>query len=86
MRRPSEKRRSEGRGVLRRPTEGDGLPTNSKKPKDMTEEEKRAHAAEFKRQSRARQNPQKKRWAKVKNAEYQRRFREKTKMSSTLRT
>ncbi|GFR74417.1 hypothetical protein ElyMa_003892200 [Elysia marginata] len=85
MRRLSEKRRSEGRRVLRRSTEGDpGLPTNSKKPKDMTEEERRAHAAELRRQSRARQNPQKKRWAKVKNAEYQRRFREKTKMSSTL--
>ncbi|GFO39556.1 hypothetical protein PoB_006606100 [Plakobranchus ocellatus] len=47
-----------------------------KRPRDMYDEERRAHNAELRRQSRARQNPQKKRWAKVKAAQYSQKYRE----------
>ncbi|RUS90545.1 hypothetical protein EGW08_001722 [Elysia chlorotica] len=73
-----ERRKAEGRRVLRRPAaESDLAETPRKKPKEMTEEERRAHNAELRRQSRARQNPQKKRWARVKAAQYQREYRER---------
>ena len=83
MRKHSERKRSESRRVLRRTSDHESCGPPVKRPKDMTEEERREHNAELKRRSRARQTPQKKRWAKVKNTEYQRRHRERKRGAHT---
>ncbi|XP_035827074.1 actin cytoskeleton-regulatory complex protein PAN1-like [Aplysia californica] len=85
MKRMAQRRRAEERRELRRDCNSSvDEDRPKKKPKDMTEEERRAHVNELRRQSRARQNPQKKRWAKVKNAEYQRQYRERQKDSTQM--
>ncbi|GFO06624.1 (S)-beta-bisabolene synthase [Plakobranchus ocellatus] len=73
-----ERKKAESRRVLRRST--DVPPPDDqtrKRPRDMNDEERRTHNAELRRQSRARQNPQKKRWAKVKAAQYSQKYRDR---------
>ncbi|RUS82547.1 hypothetical protein EGW08_009677 [Elysia chlorotica] len=52
----------------------------TKKPKDMTPDERRAYYAAQRQLSRARQDPEKKELSRVKCAEYQRRYRERIKL------